>query len=317
MTTLRTRRSAPSTREGEVTTAELGGRRVDVSHPGRVLWPETGTTKRELIEYFVEIAPVLLPYLRRRATMLWRFPEGVDGPGWFQAQCRGRPGWVPTFDVVSRRGHTLRYCLIEEPATLGWLANIGTIELHPHAWTVDRPDLATSIVFDLDPGPPADLRETASVALTIAARLRRVGLDPVVKTSGVLGLHVAAALEPRSPFDRVKAFSRTVAEQMAEADPEAVTARSDRSVRAGRVYIDWIENDARRQLVAPYSPRATPRPGVSVPLTWDEIEAAAGGDLRALRPTFRDVLDRVGRLGDRWLGTASDGASLPDVNALD
>src|SRR5690349_21644122 len=144
---------------------EVDGRQVDITHPGRVIWPETGTTKRELLEYLLAVAPVLLPYLRGRATMLWRFPEGVDGPGWFQAQCRGRPPWVPTFDVLSRRGETLHYCLIEERATLAWLGNIGTIELHPHGWTVDRPDLATAVVFDLDPGPPAGLPETAAVAL--------------------------------------------------------------------------------------------------------------------------------------------------------
>jgi bifunctional non-homologous end joining protein LigD len=258
---------------------------------------------------------VLLPYLSRRATMLWRFPEGVDAAGWFQAQCRGRPSWVPTFDVASRRGDMLHYCLIEEPATLAWLANIGTIELHPHGWTVDSPDRATAIVFDLDPGPPAGLRETASVALEVADRLRRSGLQPVVKTSGGLGLHVAAPLSAGAPFDRVKAFSRAVAEQMADAAPEAVTARSDRTLRIGRVYVDWIENDARRQLVAPYSPRATPIPGVSIPLTWDEVDAAARGDVRHLRPSFRAVVDRVERIGDPWL-TSVPAAPLPDPSTL-
>jgi DNA primase len=129
----------PARDPAQLIALDLGGRTVPISHPGRVLWPETGTTKAELLDYFVAVAPVLLPYLSRRATMLWRFPEGVDSAGWFQAQCRGRPSWVPTFDVASRRGDMLHYCLIEEPATLAWLANIGTIELHPHGWTVDRP----------------------------------------------------------------------------------------------------------------------------------------------------------------------------------
>ena len=316
MTTVRRSTSGSVAAESDRIAVELDGRRIDISHPGRVLWPETGTSKRELLDYFVAIAPVLLPYLSRRATMLWRFPEGVDAPGWFQAQCRGRPSWVPTFDVVSRRGELLRYCLIGEPARLAWLANIGAIELHPHGWTVDRPELATAIVFDLDPGAPAGLPEAARAALEIRRRLEPVGLRPVVKTSGILGLHVAAPLGPAAPYDGVKAFSRALAERMALAAPDAITARSDRSLRAGRVYVDWIENDARRQLVAPYSPRATPRPGVSVPLTWNEVDAAARGDLRGVRPSFAEVLDRVQRLGDPWLGSVA-GSPLPDLSSLD
>jgi bifunctional non-homologous end joining protein LigD len=282
---------------------EIGGRAVRVTHPDRVIWPATGTTKRDLIDYLLGVAPVLLPHLSRRASMLWRFPEGVDGRGWFQAQCRSRPPWVDTFEVTGRRGEVLRYCVIEEPATLVWLANLGTIEFHPHGWTIDRPETPESVVFDLDPGPPAGLREAADVALRISDRLRAAGLEPVVKTSGSLGLHVAGALSPGSTFDEVKVFSRGLAEDFASASPHRVIARSDRDARAGRVYIDWIQNDRNRQLVAPYSPRATRHPRVSTPLTWDEVDRAARGDIDALRPTFDDVLARVGRLGDVWAST--------------
>jgi bifunctional non-homologous end joining protein LigD len=289
----------------------IDGREVRVTHPGRVVWPATGTTKRELIDYLLGVAPVLLPALRRRATMLWRFPEGVDGPGWFQAQCRSRPPWVETFDVTGRKGETLRYCVIDEPATLAWLANLGTIEFHPHGWMVDRPETATSVVFDLDPGHPAGLRETAEVALRIAARLLADGLEPVVKTSGALGLHVAAGLAGEPSFAEAKAFSRRIADDLASEWPDRVVARSDRDVRAGRVYVDWIQNDRNRQLVAPYSPRATGRPGVSTPLTWDEVEQAAKGELDAVRPTFDEVLARIGRLGDVWTGRGQGQGRLP------
>jgi bifunctional non-homologous end joining protein LigD len=290
---------------------EIDGREVRVTHPGRIVWPLTGTTKRELIDYLLGVAPVLLPALRRRATMLWRFPEGVDGPGWFQAQCRSRPPWVETFDLTARKGETLRYCVIDEPATLAWLANLGTIEFHPHGWTVDRPETPTSVVFDLDPGHPAGLRETAGVALRIAARLQDDGLVPVAKTSGALGLHVAAGLAGEPSFPETKAFSRRLADDLASEWPERVVAHSGREARAGRVYIDWIQNDRNRQLVAPYSPRATRRPGVSTPLTWDEVERAADGDLDAIRPTFDKVLARVGRLGDVWAGVGA--GPLPPV----
>ena len=296
-----TRPSRPAEDDAAVD-LELDGRTVRITHPRRVIWPATGTEKLTLVEYLVEIAPVMLPYLRHRPTMLWRFPEGVDGPGWFQAQCRSRPPWVATHDIVGRRGDLLRYCVIDEPATLAWLANLGTIELHPHGWTVDRPDEPSALVIDLDPGPPAGVREAAVAARLAADRLRSAGLQPVVKTSGRSGLHVAAALGPGERFDRVKAMGRSLADELAEARPDLLIARNDRADRAGRVYVDWIQNDRNRQLIAPYSPRATPIPTVSMPLTWDEVDAAADGHVSALRPSFRSMLRRVERIGDLWLG---------------
>ena len=276
----------------------IDGREVRVTHPDRAVWPLTRTTKGQLVDYLLAVAPVLLPHLRDRATMLWRFPEGVDGPGWFQAQCRSRPDWVPTHDVVGRRGDLLRYCVIEEPATLVWLANLGTIEFHPHLWRTTLPTEPASLVFDLDPGPPAGIAEAAEVALVLEERLRAVGLEPLVKTSGSLGLHVVAPLLPGATFDATKAFARGLAEAIAADRPEAVIARSGREARAGRVYIDWIQNDRNRQLVAPYSPRATPIPGVSTPLTWDEVREAVAGDRGALRPSFDAVLRRLDAVGD-------------------
>jgi bifunctional non-homologous end joining protein LigD len=290
---------------------EIDDREVRVTHPDRVIWPASGTTKRDLIDYLLAVAPVLLPHLRRRATMLWRFPEGVEGPGWFQAQCRSRPPWVETFTVTGRRGDALRYCVIEEPATLAWLANLGTIEFHPHGWTVDRPDNPTHVVFDLDPGPPAGLREAATVALTIADRLRAGGLEPVAKTSGSLGLHVAASLDAETTFAKTKAFSRRLAESLASDCPDRVVAHSDRKARAGLVYVDWVQNDRNRQLVAAYSPRATRTPQVSTPLTWDEVGRAAEGDVRALRPSFRESLLRVDHVGDLWTSCGDQHGALP------
>jgi bifunctional non-homologous end joining protein LigD len=279
---------------------EIDGRSVRVTHPERVVWPLTGTTKGDLIDYLLAVAPVLLPHLRDRATMLWRFPEGVEGPGWFQAQCRSRPAWVPTHEVTGRRGEVLRYCVIQEPATLVWLANLGTIEFHPHLWLTSAPPEPAPLVFDLDPGPPAGLADAASVALAVERRVRDAGLEPLVKTSGSLGLHVVAPLAPGATFGATKAFARHVAEELAVESPDRVVARSGRAERQGRVYIDWVQNDRNRQLVAPYSPRATPLPGVSLPLTWDEVRRAAAGDLGDLRPDLLGTLRRLGAVGDLW-----------------
>jgi bifunctional non-homologous end joining protein LigD len=283
----------------------VGERVVRVTHPDRVIWPLTGTTKRDLIAYLLEIAPVLLPYLRDRATMLWRFPEGIDGPGWFQAECRSRPPWVGVHQIVNRAGRVLPYCVVDEPATLVWLANLGTIELHPHGWTVDAPTVPTSIVFDLDPGPPAGLAEAAVVALEVRTRLLATDLKPVVKTSGGAGLHVAARLPAGWNFAAAKSAARALARDLAADMPNLVIERNDRAARAGRVYVDWIQNDRNRQLIAPYSPRATPTPAVSTPLAWSEVEAAAGGDLRSLRPTFAQVVERTKSLGDAWAARAA------------
>lgn len=293
-----------------MTAARIADREVRLTHLDRVVWPATGTRKGELIEYLLAIAPVLLPHLRRRATMLWRFPEGVDGPGWFQAQCRSRPSWVETYPIHGAKGDLLEYCVIDEPATLAWLANLGTIELHPHNWVLDRPTEPTAIVFDLDPGTPAGLVDAAAVALQVRNRLLADGLDPAVKTSGALGLHVVSAIKAGMTFDATKHLARSIAEHLERDAPDGVIARSERAARPGRVYVDWIQNDRNRQLVAPYSPRATPVPMVSTPLPWDEVEAAADGDIRGLRPSFDEVVARVARFGDLWLPAGPDQRSI-------
>jgi bifunctional non-homologous end joining protein LigD len=290
---------------------QIDGRSVRLTHLDRILWPVTGATKRDLLGYYQAIAPVLLPHVRGRATMLWRFPEGIDGPGWFQAECRSRPDWVRTHEILGSRGQRLRYCLIEEPATLAGLANLGTIELHPHNWTVDRPTEPSGLVFDLDPGPPAGLAECARVALEIGARLRADGLASRVKTSGGLGLHVVARLARGHGFSRVKAYARRLADALATDRPDLVLASNNRSERTGRVYVDWIQNDPNRQMVAAYSLRAMPIPQVSTPLTWAEVEAAADGSVAPLRPGPRQILERVERLGDLWTWSPDD-AVIPD-----
>jgi bifunctional non-homologous end joining protein LigD len=294
----------------------VDGRAIPVTHPDRQLWPLTGTTKRDLVEYLLAVAPALLPHLAGRATMLWRFPEGVDGKGWFQAQCRNRPPWVGTADVVGRRGDVLEYCVIEEPATLAWLANLSTIELHPHLWTVAQPDRPTAVVFDLDPGPPAGLAAAARVALRIRERLRVDGLAPVVKTSGSLGMHVAARIDDGATFVETKRYARDLAEGLAAASPDQVIARSERASRAGRVYVDWIQNDRGRQLVAPWSPRATPVPRVSLPLAWDEVHRLADGGGGHPDVGFDTAITRLGSARDLWLDPSPAGARTFQDRAL-
>jgi bifunctional non-homologous end joining protein LigD len=298
---------------GEALELDVGGRRVAITHPDKVLWPVTGTTKRELISYFLAAAPALVPQLAGRATMLWRFPEGVERKGWFQAQCRSRPPWVQTADIVGRRGDLLRYCRIDEPATLAWLANLGTIELHPHGWTVDRPNAPIAVVFDLDPGPHAGLREAARVAMRIADRIHADGLVPVVKTSGSLGLHVAAAVAEGATFAETKHYVRGVAEALAAEMPELVVASSNRSSRRARVFVDWIQNDRNRQLVAAWSPRATPVPRVSLPLSWDEVERLGVDDRLVPDVGFDSAIARIATGANLWLPARGEPGRRPQT----
>jgi bifunctional non-homologous end joining protein LigD len=297
-------------------TVELDGHEVRLTNLDRVLWPETGHTKRQMLEYLLAVAPALLPHLRGRSITLRRFPEGVDGPGWYQANCRGHPEWMAVQEVRGRRGDVLRYCVVETAAALVWVANLGTIELHPFLGTVDRPDEPTAIVVDLDPGPPAALVASARVALETREVLVAAGLDPVVKTSGSIGLHVMAPLEPGHSFVETKAAVRALAEVLARRLPDLVAPRIERRARSGRVFVDWVQNDESRSTVAPYSLRATPWPLVSTPVTWDEVEAAltAGrADLLLFPPDA--VLRRLDRAGDLFAPVLTGVGRLPEIHA--
>ena len=296
----------------DITRIRVDGRDIRVTNPERILWPRTGFTKRELIEYYLAISDVLLPHLRARAVTLRRFPESVDGPGWYQANCRGHPPWVVTHDVRGQKGELLRYCLIDEPATLAWLANLGTIELHPFLWRVDNAIEPTALVFDLDPGPPASLVAAAEVAVLVRDVLHEQDLDAVVKTSGSLGLHLYVPLTRGHSFDAAKGFARGVAERLAREHPDVVIANSVRARRAGRVFIDWVQNDANRSTVAAYSVRATPWPLVSTPVTWEEVEQVAvkrRGELLLFTP--RQVRERLDRFGDLFAPALEQRYRLP------
>jgi bifunctional non-homologous end joining protein LigD len=307
--------SAPvAARRSDVEVLHLDGREVRITHPSRVLWPRTGFTKRQLIEYLLAVAPVLLPHIRGRGLTLRRFPEGVDGPGWFQAECRGCPTWMRTFDVAGRGGRTWRYCIVDDAAGLAWTANLGTLELHPFLSTIERPTEPTALVLDLDPGPPAGLLACARVALILRSRLASAGMAARPKTSGSVGLHLSVPLAPGHTFDGTKAFARSLAASLAAEHPDLVTDVIDRSRRAGLVYLDWIQNDASRSTVAPYSLRATPWPLVSTPVRWEELEAAvSSGRPESLVFGPADVLARVDRFGDLFapLAATHTGANLP------
>lgn len=279
---------------------EVDGREVALSRLDKVFWPATGFTKGQMLDYYRAVAPALLPHLAGRPLTLARFPDGVDGPGWYQSNCRGSPPWLPVAELTGRAGQRLRYCLVNDLAALLWVANLGTIELHPFLADAARPDRPHALVFDLDPGPPAGVIECAVVALDLRDALAARGLAACAKTSGAKGLHLYVPLDGTATYAETKPFARAWAREAVARRPELVVDVMARAARGGRVFIDWGQNDPSKSTIAPYSLRATPRPGVSTPVGWDEVEVAARGLPERLAFSPEDVLARVARDGDRF-----------------
>ncbi|MDP8955733.1 MAG: non-homologous end-joining DNA ligase [Actinomycetota bacterium] len=301
-----------SSGKGTSPEVEIEGRRLRLSSLDRVLWPLAGYTKGQMIDYYMEIAPVLVPHIAGRPLTLRRFPEGVDQLNWYQTQCRGRPDWLPTHPIKTASGETHHYCLVNDPPSLVWVANLGTIELHPLLAPAARPDRPTVVVFDLDPGPPADVLNCCEIALWLRNSLEADGLVSFVKTSGSFGLHVYVPLNSEASFDQTKSFARATARSLSERHPNLIVDKMTKSIRAGRVLIDWLQNDPTRSTVAPYSLRGMAWPTVSTPVTWNEIERA----LALRRPellTFAatDVTGRLAEVGDLFQPVLQMKQSLP------
>ena len=298
---------------------EVEGRRLRLTNLDKVLWPRSGATKRDVIAYYSDVAPVLLPHLAARPLTVRRFPDGVDGITWHQNECRGEPEWFPVFETSGRGGRRLRFCVVDGVASLIWLANQAAIELHPFGWRIESPRRPRSLVFDLDPGPPAGLLEAARVALLLRDLLGELGLDCFVKVSGSVGVHVHV---PSERTGRAKKLAREIAEALARRYPEQVVAEMDRRLRTAKVYVDWLQNDPSRQMVSAYSLRGMPWPTVAAPLKWDEVEEAAeSARPEQLTVLMEDVSERLGRYGDIFEplleAERSDGSASPPSDERD
>lgn len=269
---------------------------VEASNPEKLLWPEAGFTKADLAAYYGSVADAILPHVSGRPVTLRRFPDGVDGWGWYQTNCRSAPEWLETAVVRGRGGAVFRMCLLETPAALAWAANMAAIELHPLLARDPELDRPTAVVFDLDPGPPADILDCCELALILHERLAELGLESFAKTTGSVGLHVYVPLNTTATYTETRRFARALAESLA--DPRVVTVQR-RSARIGKVLVDWMQNDAMRSTVAPYSPRAVPWPTVSTPVTWPEVAGAlVRGRAELLTFTTKTVVERLARHGD-------------------
>jgi bifunctional non-homologous end joining protein LigD len=283
--------------------AEVDGRVIRISNFHKVLYPQAGFTKGDMVRYYASVAEVLVPHLHGRPLTLKRYPNGVEGKFFYEKQCPShRPDWVPTAQVGD-----VNYCVCNERATLVWLANLADIELHTSmslAHAIERP---TMMVFDLDPGPPAGIEQCRQVALWLRDIFEPLGLRSFPKTSGSKGLQVYVPLNTDDvTYDDTKPFARAVAELLEKQHPELVVSRMTKELRKGKVLVDWSQNDEHKTTVCVYSLRAKDRPTVSTPVTWEEVEGGA-----ELRFEQHEVLERVDRDGDLFAPVLTLTQDLP------
>jgi bifunctional non-homologous end joining protein LigD len=303
---------------------EVQGRTLRLSNREKVLYPQTGFTKGEVVDYYATVGPVLLPHLAGRPLTLKRYPDGVEGEHFYEKRCPShRPEWVQTAPIWTERVKgEIDYCLADDLPTLIWAANLASIELHPSLSRARDMDTPSMIVFDLDPGtPPArpdlGLRACARVALLIRDLLDELGLRSLVKTSGSKGLQVYVPLNTPVTYAQTKGFARAVAELLEKTHPRQVVSRMRKDLRTGKVLIDWSQNDARKTTVCVYSLRARERPTISTPLAWQEVERA----LRARRTPELSaepaaLLARVEHHGDLFEDLLGLRQELPDLGAV-
>ena len=274
---------------------KVGNRVLTLSNLDKVMYPEVGFTKAQVIDYYTRVAPAILPHLRGRALTLKRYPDGVDGPFFYEKNCPDhRPDWVKTEPVWSdSNDRFIEYCVVDGLPTLVWLANLADLEMHVPMALAKTPQRPTAVVFDLDPGAPADLGTCREVALLLRETLTGHGLEAYPKTSGAKGMQVYVPLNTPVTYDDTTPFAKSIAEEMEREHPKLVVSKQRKELRRGKVLVDWSQNVDSKTTVAVYSLRAMSRPTVSTPVTWDEV----GKPGRLVFET-EDVLARVEELGD-------------------
>jgi bifunctional non-homologous end joining protein LigD len=295
---------------------EIDGRQLNLSNLDKVLYPGTGTTKAEIIDYYAHIAPAMLPHLAGRPITLVRYPNGVDDKHFFEKNCpKHAPEWLPTVAMDVSAKTKVHFCLLEEPAALVWTANLAALELHPGLATKDDLDSPRVMVFDLDPGPPATSIECAQVAFWLREALERLSLDGWAKTSGKKGLQVYVPLNTPTSFEKTREVSLAIAQVLERVHPDHVLTEMTKALRTGKVFIDWSQNARHKTTVGVYSTRATERPTCSTPVTWDELQGALdGGDPEALRFDINDVVARVDEHGDLFAPVLDVEQELPALS---
>lgn len=278
---------------------EVEGKRLQVSNLNKVLYPKTGFTKAQVIDYYIRISHALLPHLKDRPLTLKRYPDGVDADYFYEKNCPVyRPEWIRTAPVSNREDdEVIHYCLTNDLATLVWAANLADLELHTSLSCYPEVDNPTMMVFDLDPGAPANIVQCAQVALWLRSEIAPLNAFP--KTSGSKGLQVYVPLNTACDYDQTKSFAKNAAESLQRAHPELIVSRMAKNLRGGKVFVDWSQNDRQKTTICVYSLRARDEPTVSTPVKWQEVESALkNDDPSKLYFTSDETLKRVAEYGD-------------------
>jgi DNA polymerase LigD, polymerase domain len=295
------RRPAGKKSVSNKTTLNVGGREVPVSRLEKVFYPATGFTKGNVIDYYIRVSPYLLPHLKDRPLTLKRYPDGVTGGFFYEKRCPPyRPDWIKTAPVWSEGNNAeIHFCLANDLPSIIWAANLGDLELHTFlakARNINRP---TMLVFDLDPGPPADIIQCAEVGLMVKEHFDSLGLESFPKISGSKGLQVYVPLNTPVTYETTKPFAQALAKVLESKRPDLIVSRMEKRLRKGKVFVDWSQNDQHKTTVCVYSLRAKDQPTASTPVTWEEVQAAfKKRDRNRLTFTSDQVLQRVEKLGD-------------------
>jgi len=295
--------SKDANEKSDKTTVQVGDRRLAITNLTKILYPQTGFTKGEVLDYYARVAPVLLPHLAGRPLTRKRYPNGVDGPSFFEKNApRGTPEWVRTVTLPvpgsTMNRETIDFVIVDDLPTLVWTANLASLELHVPQWRVGPcggVQDADLLVLDLDPGPPATIVECCEVALLLREILESDGLKGYPKTSGSKGMQLYAPLRATSSDD-TRLYARSLARRLERQRPDLVVSDMTKALRQGKVLVDWSQNAAAKTTVAPYSLRARPEPTVSTPITWDEVAACRSPEQLVFLPAA--VLDRIEADGD-------------------
>lgn len=285
---------------------EVDGQRLKISSLDKVMYPQTGTTKGEVLNYYARVSPVLLPHLAERAVTRIRWPDGVEANRFFEKNLpSGAPDWLTSVTVPSTGsrggGDHITFPIVDGLAALTYLANLASLELHVHQWTVGRnqqPKNPNRLVVDLDPGPPAGLHECAQVALLVRDALAERGLSSAPVTSGSKGLHLYAALSGKLNWEQVRDLARDIARDLAKERPDLVLWKMTKSIRGGKVFLDWSQNTGSKTTISPYSLRGQQAPYIAAPRTWDEVEEGAEDQDALQQVDLEEMLARVDADGD-------------------
>jgi len=301
------------------TMVEVEGHKLKLTNLEKVLYPAAGFTKGQVVDYYARIAPVLVPHLAGRPLTMKRYPGGVDQEYFFEKNApMHKPDWVKTTPVWSESNRrTIHFLLASDLATLVWIANLASIELHPSLSLAADMATPTMIVFDLDPGPPANIVQCSQVGLWVRDIFDHFSMQSFAKTSGSKGLQIYVPLNTKTSYDQTKPFAHAVARLLEQEHPELVVSDMKKAVRTNKVFVDWSQNDEHKTTISIYSLRARERPTVSTPVEWREVEAAlTKKDPARLVFEAKDVLARVERMGDLFEPVLKLKQRLPQLSGV-